>query len=259
MANQIRWRQNDVQELRKAVTNFNKKVRRLEKLENEVLPDTINYRQIKKEINTRQDLNNLINSLKRFSKRGAENPYTLQSGETITTWERRELGIKSRSAQIKLQNEIKRLKTQDVKVGGINTGFSYAEMGNTKIRELEAKINAVKNIENRKGEQLSKLRTRLNNYTMSSLELQKAQTFKDNYIKTIKGNFYNMQGYKELLQKLEKISPNNFYNLIKNDDVAVDIPFMYDSKGAQTVFNRIIGAWESATGQPILESNDEEL
>ena len=71
----IRWKQDDNQELRKAVKNFNAKISRLEKKDpqnKEALPEKITVKQIKELISTRQDLKRELNALQRFSKRGAE-------------------------------------------------------------------------------------------------------------------------------------------------------------------------------------------
>ena len=89
---QIRWKKGDYISLGKAVSQFNKKVRELQKEEKKLyFPNEINYQQAKQNILTRKELNNLINSLKRFQKEGAEDLYVTEAGEEITKWERREL------------------------------------------------------------------------------------------------------------------------------------------------------------------------
>lgn len=73
----IRWTKDDKKELQNAIRNFNSKISRLEKLDRELyLPEKINYKEVSKDIATRRELNRYINSLRRFSKRGAENTYT---------------------------------------------------------------------------------------------------------------------------------------------------------------------------------------
>ncbi len=66
----IRWQKNDSQELSKAVKNFNAKISRIEKKYPELknaLPEKMQVGELKKLINTRQDLNRTINMLKRFT------------------------------------------------------------------------------------------------------------------------------------------------------------------------------------------------
>ena len=64
----IKWQQKDYVTLGKAVANFNKKINELNKEEKKLyLPDTITYKEVKENIVTRNELNRVIKSLKRFS------------------------------------------------------------------------------------------------------------------------------------------------------------------------------------------------
>ena len=88
----IRWQQKDYLSLGRAVANFNKKINKLQSEEKKLyLPELKNYKDIKQNIQTRSELNRVINSLKRFSKEGAEDLYVTKAGEQITKWERKEL------------------------------------------------------------------------------------------------------------------------------------------------------------------------
>ena len=88
----IKWQQKDYLSLGRAVANFNKKINKLQSEEKKLyLPELKNYKEIKQNIQTRSELNRIINSLKRFSKEGAEDLYVTKAGEQITKWERKEL------------------------------------------------------------------------------------------------------------------------------------------------------------------------
>ena len=88
----IKWQQKDYLSLGRAVANFNKKINKLQSEEKKLyLPELKNYKDIKENIQTRSELNRVINSLKRFSKEGAEDLYVTKAGEQITKWERKEL------------------------------------------------------------------------------------------------------------------------------------------------------------------------
>lgn len=94
MANsgKIKWKQKDYLSLGKAVADFNKKINKLNEENKKLyLPELKDYKEIKNKIVTRNELNRVINSLKRFSKEGAEELYTTKAGEQITRWERQEL------------------------------------------------------------------------------------------------------------------------------------------------------------------------
>lgn len=106
----IRWNRSDTATLSRAVRDFNKKVRELKTEENKLyLPDEISYKETKENITTRRELNRMINSLKRFKREGAEELYTTQAGEQMTKWERKELGIQSRTAIRRLNKELAEL------------------------------------------------------------------------------------------------------------------------------------------------------
>ncbi len=97
--------------LGKAVSNFNKKIRELQQEENKLyLPDERNYKDLRNEIVTRSQLNNIINSLKRFSIQGAEELYTTKGGKEITVWENRENQILKRNAMRTLNADLKGLE-----------------------------------------------------------------------------------------------------------------------------------------------------
>ena len=90
----IRWSEADDKELKRVVKNFNAKLGRLAKKDPEnkdALPERISAAQLKEMIQTRQDLNRELNSLRRFSQKGAEeiidvpgNYYNLR----LTKWQK---------------------------------------------------------------------------------------------------------------------------------------------------------------------------
>lgn len=123
----IQWKQGDYIKLGRAVADFNKKVNKLQAEENKLyLPSLVEYKEAKENITTRQELNRLINSLRRFNREGAEELYTTEAGEQMTKWERKELGIQSRIAQTRLKQELKQLNEPTA------SGFSRAQMRKSK-------------------------------------------------------------------------------------------------------------------------------
>ena len=91
----IRWKKSDYIELQKAVTNFNSKIDRLNKDSvKEYLPEKYNYKELKKNIKTRDTLNEYIKSLKKFTKYGEPELTQTESGILLTKWEYHDLKIK---------------------------------------------------------------------------------------------------------------------------------------------------------------------
>lgn len=241
MANsQIKWRKGDYISLGKAVSQFNRKINELQKEESRnYLPDTLNYTDIKENITTRRELQRIINSLRRFKEEGAEDLYRTQAGEEITRWERRELGIESRTAQIRLTKELKNLYTP--KQG---EKFSRAQMGSIRVREIEAQLKNLKQIENKKGYQFERLRQRIHNIGTSDYNMRKALTFRNNYINEMK-KYSHLKNYELLKEKMDSLSnPVDFYEYVKDKELVKDLTYQSDEYYKQAEFNEFLRDWE---------------
>lgn len=231
----IRWQKSDYAKLRKAVSDFNKKLRRLQKVEYEAyLPNFISYKDIKSEILSRRDLNNTINSLRRFQKEGAEDIYTTEAGEQISKWERRELGIKSRAIQIRLNKELKELETP------LESGFSRAQMGAGRVKEIKNQIKRYKSLEKLKGFEFSStLRSIKSQYKMN--DLRKAEIYQENYLTMIKKEFSGYDNYEDLVNFVKSFSnPLEFWKAVKDNEKFNDITFMYDEVDTQNKLNSLL-------------------
>lgn len=137
----IKWKQTDYLQLGRAVARFNRKINELNKEERKLyLPETITYEQTKADIQSRKQLNNVINSLRRFTKEGAEELYTTLAGEQLTKWEIGELQRQQRIAERNLRAEIKELEKP---VAG--SGYSKAQMRKFAIQANCSKNKKLKN------------------------------------------------------------------------------------------------------------------
>lgn len=107
----IKWKKEDEKNLRKAISDFNKRVRQLEKTRKDksYLPSQLDYEGTKELIKTRSELDRIMRSLGRFKGSEAFKKVTLPSGEELTNWEKKEIGyqkavavrrIKKRMAEI---------------------------------------------------------------------------------------------------------------------------------------------------------------
>lgn len=74
------------QEINRVVSNFNRKVRRLERAGNDLLPSPVSTRTIKEQFTNRRDLNMYLRDLQRFSKRGAEDIVEI-AGKSYTKYQ----------------------------------------------------------------------------------------------------------------------------------------------------------------------------
>ena len=220
MANsQINWRKGDYISLGKAVSQFNRKINELQKEESRnYLPDVLNYAVIKENITTRRELQRVIKSLRRFKEEGAEDLYRTQAGEEITKWERRELGIESRTAQTRLTKELKNLYAP--KQG---EKYSRAQMGSIRVREIEAQLRNLKQIETKKGYEFKRLKERIHNVGTSDYENRKAIIFRNNFMNELTNLKNNNKEFLKVYEYFEKIkNPIEFFNTTQKSQVLQD-------------------------------------
>ena len=222
----IKWKKGDLISLGKAVSQFNKKINELQKEENKLyLPEKIDFNEAKENIFTRKELKRLINSLRRFQKEGAEELYKTQSGEEMTKWERQELGIQSRIAQTRLRKELKELNKPT------DSGFSKAQMGSQRVKEIKAQIENLRQIEKKSGYEFNMLKRRIQNVGKSDYSMRKAIIFRENYYKMLE-NYKNYENYERFIFELDKIkNPKSFYEFISQNELLADINYMYDLSG----------------------------
>lgn len=232
---QIKWKKGDLISLGKAVSQFNRKVNQLQAEENKLyLPDTVSFEEAKENITTRKELNRLINSLRRFQREGAEDLYTTQSGEQITKWERRELGIQSRIAQSRLTRELKALNEP------LESGFSKAQMGSARVKEIEAQIKNLKEIENLSGFDFNRLKERITRMGTSDYAMKKAIVFRKNYLKEME-KYAHFDNYDLLMKKLNSISnPVSFFEFVSNNELTGDLTYQSDENYTQEAFNSFV-------------------
>lgn len=231
----INWKRGDFVRLGRAVSDFNKKINELNKEERKLyLPEKIDYKEAKENITTRKELNRLINSLRRFQAEGAEDLYITGAGETITKWERRELGIQSRIAQTRLRAELKNLEKP------LESGFSRVQMGSIRAREIEAQIKNLKQIEIKRGYEFNALKRRIMSQGASDYTMKKAIVFRENYINEMK-KYSHFDNYDKLMKKLNSISnPVSFFNFVSQNELTGDLTYQSDEVYTQEAFNSFV-------------------
>ena len=138
----IKWTEADNKELRRVVKNFNAKISRLEKKQPQnasKLPERVTVKEIKELIETRQDFKREINTLKRFSNKGAEKIVDVPDSKynlKATKWQIQEM--KRRLPRInKLREERKQMVVDiDMTSRGKNLGYKRGEFGMGRIDKV---------------------------------------------------------------------------------------------------------------------------
>ena len=209
----IKWRKQDYSNLRKAINEFNKKVKELEQLGLENLPKQINYKDEKADIYTRKEFNRRLNEIRKFQNKNQSKFVTLESGEIMTRWEKNVLENARNRAERRLTKELMEVEN-DISIG----------MGNKKANEIRATLDSFAKL----GKVIDKrLKDRVTKSGKSDNEFRKAAIYQQNFINAYK----HMKGkYSRKIVEYAKSfnNPIEFWNEIKGTPLA-DLKERYDS------------------------------
>ena len=220
----IRWNRNDYLQLQRAVRSFNKRINILKKydLVDYMLPDKVVYKDLKRDILTRKQLNQTLSSLAAFQKGSAIDEVKLQSGETISKWQMGEI-IKRKPIAIKT---IKNQLAQEVANEEERTSFKG--LVNERIDRLTQTLNTLENYDKKTGQELKYAIERITKIGNIDYELKKAQTFRDNFMYALKEGASSFKNYNLLKNELNNIKdPREFYDYLKNSDTFMDLFVWY--------------------------------
>lgn len=219
-------------EIRRAVNNFNAKIRRLEKMEssNIVIPEKIKVSDFKKGYDSRRDLRRQLNYLKMFSKRGAEEKIVTTGGFETSKYQ--VAVVKRESARVKrnLTRQINMYMKITPSVFGVKQEVNKGQMEDTKLTNLKSKREALnKNLLDLNAEQYNRYLELLNNQRQSSY---KDRIFKENYLEMLLSTGY-MSGYdtekiNEMASQLMNLDVNNFIRLFDTESAVKNILENYD-------------------------------
>lgn len=209
MANKIRWSRSDYIKLGKAVSSFNKTVGNLSN-SGIVLPDLLNYNDLKSGITTRKELNRLIGSLKRFQNPMQQVGVSLEGFE-VTKWELNEVKRAKRRAERRLTGEL-----SEIEAGSIGTG-------NTRANEIKATLESFEKFASGDLAQFKRISSSIMRQGRTDYEMKKALIFQQNFIKA-----YEKMGRKEIVEFARSFrNPMNFWEAIQNSEF-MDIQLRYD-------------------------------
>lgn len=235
--NQIRWTKSDSIRLGKAIASFNKKIR--SSLESdEILPELREFNQVKENILTRRELNNVLNSLKRFKEEGATNVIQLEGGEYITKWEYEELKKRRAIELRRLNKEYRELeKVQEGQVA------SRIQMGSNRAEEIKARIESLKKLEMQKGYKFRMKKESIYIQGRSDIKLMQAKVWRENFIKEFE-KYKNLEGYKIFVNEMNKIkNPIKFFEKFGGHELYGDLHYDSTQNFTQSDFNKLLEAF----------------
>lgn len=113
-------------------------------------------------------------------------------------------------------------------------------MGSTRVREIEAQIKNLKQIENKKGYEFKKLSSRIRNIGTSDYNMKKAITYRENYIKEME-KYSHLENYEKLEKFFNNLkNPISFYEAVSKNELTKDLTYQSDSYFTEQAFNSFL-------------------
>lgn len=220
MTNKIRWKKGDYISLGKAVSTFNKTVANLSN-SGIILPDLMNYDDLKKGITTRKELNRMVNALKRFRQPTKQVGVTINEFN-ITKWEFEEVKKARKRAERRLTGELAEIESMTIGTG------------NTRANEIRATLESFEKLTEGDFSAFKRITRSIFKQGKSDFEMQKALIFQQNFISA-----YEKMNRKEIVEFAKGFrNPIDFWNAIKDSNF-IDISLHYDMEEGLVSFGEM--------------------
>lgn len=213
----IKWRKADEKQLAYAVRAFNAKRTRLLKQVPELeafLPPKMSVADIKKSIQTRQDFNREINSLKRFLKKGAEKTVVNKQGVKTTKYELNELRLKV--------NRINRERAK--KLAEMEPNTEKGTMGSIRQNSLRPKKF---NFETQSTRSWEKFVESVEKQSLPGYWDERLNKYKENFLKGLENELGSSPLYESIKEKIEHISAEEL-DRVYYQEPNLQIDYVYD-------------------------------
>lgn len=228
----IRWQKSDTEDLAKAVKNFNAKISRIEQKYPELknaLPEKMKVGELKKIINTRQDLKRELNSLKRFTNKNNK-INLLDDGSyegieiygdyniKITKWQRKELNRRIATINTRRKKRLEAIKETQVKSRGEEQGYTVGQVGVGSIQlndlsPMEGLTPGASNESVRRKYKSALIQSQSDFLKISDFRL------KSSYITSLYRNFSEDE-VKDIIEAIEKMPVDEFMRIYNSDNDA---------------------------------------
>lgn len=239
----IRWKRGDFIRLGRAVSEFNKEIEKNKGVVDElILPEEINYKDLRDRIQTRQGLNAYINSLKRIKLPGSFDVVELENGEQITKYAKGEIERGRKSATTVLSNQIKELETKTKIELGIEADIDLPNaFKSQKQKSLEAKLRDYKKLYKLTGKDF-KRRAKELGINQNELKYRRAYVFRENYMKVMREKYKDFENFNKFESWARKHkNPISFYEALPDGEFYPDdLQYQSDVVFSQENFNSFL-------------------
>lgn len=226
----IRWTRTDYLTLGRAVSDFNRRIRKLQTEENKLyLPEPVEYGEIKKEILTRGKLNDVLRSLRSFNEYSAEPILNRHTHKLITQWEARETEIKTIRAENVLIKQGKEISGLLQKAKEEN--FTYKKQQEYRLQYLEVLENLrdIKAYREKLELPYMSYKNMINRLGNIDYNVLQATIYRQNFERAYE-SYKDFRGYELFKKRLDRFrNPINFYNYTRKTEYFKDIFVHYRS------------------------------
>lgn len=235
----IKWRKKDEELLKKKLANYMSKRRRVEKKGNiptELLPERKTYKQLKKEITTREQFNTEISLLDSFLARHSTNSFKTNRGAVIPYYLKHQ-------TEIKLEVINKQRRQQKREYGNMSATDRNKRMGKLAKNVKELNVSHIRekkfNFKNMSRKELQMFMVSVQAYKTTVDE--KNEMYRANYYEALDEELTPEQSeeIKKILSKMPtKTLIYKFYT-----DLNLDIDFVYSLTEQEQKFEILRDAW----------------
>lgn len=221
----IKWSDKDERELSRVVKNFNAKIARLEKKGTylpEQIPKRASAKAIRSNVEARKDLNRQLNSLSRFTRKGAEDLRVTKSGVVLSKWAYKEAVILQRTV-----TTARRKKREGVD--------SYRRQESESLFD-RAKVDTVP----KKGFQ--NYLESLKREALSNYDDLKKKAYIENYVNSCREN---LGVHAKPIIDLVRSLPLDVAVSASLTNPFLDIDFVYDDEDVKATADKILAEWQS--------------
>lgn len=223
----IKWRKQDIDQLRKEVRRYNAKVSRMAKnpkYKDLVLPPKLNAKELLNTIETRAEYNKTIRRAQRLFKPDAGKIVTNKEGVKQVKYVRNEVTLKLREINKQRAVEYEKEKQIPVKAGTVgDTGLTRGEMEENRLVELKPKPNRIDKVKTQR--EWDKFVESVEKQIDPDYLRKRKEQFQYHYMGAVTKEMWLFAG--EINALVKDYSPDEFYQLyLEYQDMSID--FIYD-------------------------------
>lgn len=229
----IKWNKNDRKNIANMARKFNAKITRISNKSPEIskyLPNKINSKELQQNIESRRELNKLLNKYGRFLDKGAENIVQSKKGVTTTEWMKKEVSIDIGVINRKRSSERKRADVSTYK----------GTMGTVGANNLQPKTFNFDEISSQKA--WKEYVRSAEKQSSPGYNSEKQSNYKKNYIMAIR----NTVGYgvdaDKIVKLIEKIDSDSLYYSYYDDQI-LQLNFWYDEHDKGIKIRSVYNKW----------------